>query len=210
MKKHIQCHFVIQVVIASPALEPLAKEVTNWEKSAAPWLKDQIGRSTEVRKRLGEEDYPESAGQNPRDKMETKMETRCTVDTVLYSLSSLMNRNLVSFSGPTVSLEYFKSKDPNVKCLWYVESFQSFPMLKHVASVCHITWGYGTWPPSSLIITSTLLPGLIGHESLVERSFSCSTPWTKVDSLNSTSALNFVNPKIPSTPLNWRIGPGSR
>lgn len=44
MKKHIQCHFVIQVVIASPALEPLAKEVTNWgnirsaliERSADP------------------------------------------------------------------------------------------------------------------------------------------------------------------------------
>ena len=48
------------VVISSPALEPLAKE---------------------VRKRLGEEDYPESA-------------------------------------GPTVSLEYFKSKDPNVKFNW--------------------------------------------------------------------------------------------
>lgn len=48
------------VVIASPALEPLAKE---------------------VRKRLGEEEYPESA-------------------------------------GPTVTLDYFKSKDPNVKFNW--------------------------------------------------------------------------------------------
>eukprot|EP00439_Symbiodinium_sp_Y106_P037156 s2197_g4.t1 len=48
------------VVIASPALEPLAKE---------------------VRKRLGEDEYPE-------------------------------------WAGPTVNLEYFKSKDPNVKFNW--------------------------------------------------------------------------------------------
>lgn len=75
MKKHIQCHFVIQVVIASPALEPLAKEVTNWGNIRSALI-ERSDRSTKVRKRLGEEDYPESAGQNPRDKMETKMETR--------------------------------------------------------------------------------------------------------------------------------------
>ena len=127
MKKHIQCHFVIQVVIASPALEPLAKEVTNWgnirsaliERSADPprfvkdWEKKII---LKVLVRILE----------TRWKQKWKQDETRWVDTVLYSLSTLMNRNLVSFSGPTVSLEYFKSKDPNVKCLWYVESFNRF------------------------------------------------------------------------------------
>lgn len=141
MKKHIQCHFVIQVVIASPALEPLAKEVTNWEKSAAPWLKDQIDPPRFVK------DWEKKIILKvlvrileTRWKQKWKQDETRWVDTVLYSLSALMNRNLVSFWGPTVSLEYFKSKDPNVKCLWYAESFLSFPMLKHVASVCRITF----------------------------------------------------------------------